>query len=51
MWENAYCFGWVDVGSEGSNYCMGRLLDIGALLSCYLDFSLNSWTQYIVFNS
>ena len=47
LWESAYCIGWVDVGREGSNYCMGRLLlDIGPPLSCHLSPSLNSWTQY-----
>ena len=34
MWESAYCIGWVDVGREGSNCYMGRLLlDIGPPLS------------------
>ncbi len=40
MWESAYCFGWVDVGREGSHYCMGRLLDIGPPLSLLPQFFL-----------
>ena len=46
-WESASCIGWVNGGREGSNCCMGRLLDIGPPLSCHLSPSLNSWIQYI----
>ena len=46
-----WCIGWVDGGREGSKYMVRLLLDIGPPLSCQLSPSLNSWTQFIAFNS